>query len=176
MRTALAPNLPRQASIGLFFLRLVAGVGLVAHGEPKIAHPTAWMGSRPLVMPITHAALLIVPPWLQAVVAGVEFFGGIALVVGLLTRLAAFALCADMIVAILFSEIPRGTPFVARGHTLEPALMYLAASFLLLLAGPGEISLDDAFANRNDGAVDLRFRHGRRDHERASRHHEDAAI
>jgi putative oxidoreductase len=93
-------------------------------------------------MPTTGAALLVVPPWLQATAAAAEFFGGIALIAGLLTRLAGLALCIDMIVAFLFVELPHHTPFVGPGHTLEPNLTYLVVSFLLLLTGPGAISLD----------------------------------
>ncbi len=82
--------------------------------------------------------------WLQAIVAFVEFFGGVALIVGLLTRFAAFALLIDMIVACVFVELPRGVPFVASGHTLEPTLAYMVITFLLLLTGPGIVSIDAA--------------------------------
>jgi len=146
VRNLLAPPLPRSASIGLLFVRIVVGLAFVFHGYPKIFDPTSWMGERPLSMPTTGAALLVVPPWLQAAVAAVEFFGGIALIVGLLTRLAALALCVDMLVALLFAEIPHRTPFVGPGHTMEASLTYMVVSFLLLLAGPGAVSLDVAFS------------------------------
>jgi putative oxidoreductase len=142
MRHVFAPIMPRSASAGLLFVRIVVGLAFVFHGYPKILRATMWMGSRPLLMPTTGAALLVVPPWLQATAAAVEFFGGIALIVGLLTRLAGLALCIDMIVAFLFAELPHHTPFVGSGHTLEPNLTYMVVSFLLLLTGPGVISLD----------------------------------
>lgn len=145
MGNVLAPIVPRSVSIGLLLLRIVVGVAFVFHGYPKILHATTWMGSRPLVMPTTGEALLVVPPWLQATAAAVEFFGGIALVVGLLTRLAGLALCIDMVVAYVFSELPHGTPFVGPGHTLEPNLTYLVVGFVMLLTGPGVISLDAVF-------------------------------
>lgn len=142
MSNMLAPTMPRSASAGFLFLRIVVGVAFVLHGYPKIVHPTTWMGSHSLLMPTTGEALFLVPPWLQATAAAVEFFGGIALLVGLLTRLAGLALAVDMLVACVFSELPRGTPFVGSGHTLEPNLAYLAVGLLMLLTGPGAISLD----------------------------------
>ena len=142
MSNVLAPMMPKSASVGFLFLRIVVGVAFIFHGYPKIVHPTAWMGSHSLLMPTTGEALFVAPPWLQATAAGVEFFGGIALVVGLLTRFAGLALAIDMLVACLFSELPRGTPFVGSGHTLELNLVYLAVGILMLLTGPGAISLD----------------------------------
>ena len=142
MGNVLAPTMPRSVSVGFLFLRIVVGVAFALHGYPKIVHPTTWMGSHSLAMPTTGDALFVVPPWLQGTAAAVEFFGGIALIVGLLTRLAGLALAADMLVAYVFSELPHGTPFVGSGHTLEANITYLAVSFLMLLAGPGAISLD----------------------------------
>ena len=141
MRNVLAPIVPGPVSVGLLFVRIVVGLAFIYHGYPKIVHATTWMGSHSLTSPWSGAQFIL-PTWLQATVAAVEFFGGIALVVGLLTRFAAIALCIDMIAAFLFSELPRGTPFVGPAHTLEPNLTYMVVSFLLLLAGPGAISLD----------------------------------
>ena len=143
MGTAFAPFMPRSASVGLFFVRIVVGLAFVFHGLPKIQHPTTWMGSHMLTVPWSGGAMFgPLPPWLQALVAVVEFFGGIALVFGFLTRLAALGLCIDMIVAFFFAELPRGTPFVSGGHSLEPSLTYLVVSFMLLLTGAGAVSLD----------------------------------
>ncbi|MGH7662007.1 MAG: DoxX family protein [Vulcanimicrobiaceae bacterium] len=146
MRNALAPLIWTPASVGLLFVRIVVGSAFVLHGYPKILHPTTWMGSHSLTLPWDGATFGPLPDWLQAAAAVVEFFGGIALVIGLLTRFAAFALCIDMIVAFVGSELPRGTPFVGSGHTLEPNLTYMAVSFLLLLVGPGVIALDAMFS------------------------------
>jgi putative oxidoreductase len=128
-------------------VRIVVGSAFVMHGYPKILHPTVWMGSHSLTLPWNGAAFGPVPDWLQAAAAVVEFFGGIALVVGFLTRFAALALCVDMIVAFIGSELPRGTPFVGSGHTLETNLTYMTVSFLLLLTGPGVIAVDALFSS-----------------------------
>ncbi len=144
MRNILAPKMPGSASVGLFFVRILVGLAFVIHGYPKIVNPLAWMGSKILTVPWTGATIGPLPEWLQATVAFVEFFGGIALIIGLLTRFAAFALFVDMVVACVFVELPHGVPFVASGHTLEPNLAYMVTTFLLLLTGPGIVSLDAA--------------------------------
>lgn len=144
MGNVLAPVQTRGASVGLFFVRIVVGLAFVFHGYPKIMNPTAWMGPQTLTVPWSAMTIGPIPDWLQATVAAVEFFGGIALVLGLFVRLAGLLLCADMIVAFVLVELPRGTPFVAPGHTLEPNLTYMVVAFLLLLTGPGAISLDAA--------------------------------
>ena len=137
----MSPYMPAPASIGLLFVRIVVGIAFVLHGLPKIEHPTNWMHGHGLTIP-GSGLTFGVPSWLQAAVAAVEFFGGFALVFGVLTRLAGVLLFGDMLVAFVFSELPRHVAWVGGGHTLEPNLTYLAVSFLLLLAGPGAFSID----------------------------------
>lgn len=144
MRNVLAPYLPGSASAGLFFVRIMVGLAFVFHGYPKITNPLAWMGTKMLTVPWTGASIGPLPDWLQAIVAFVEFFGGVALIFGILTRFAAFALFIDMVVACLFVELPHGVPFVASGHTLEPTLAYLVTTLMIVLSGPGAVSLDAA--------------------------------
>ena len=137
-----APLQTRGASVGLFFVRIVVGVAFAFHGFPKIINPAGWMRDHSLTVPFSGIAIPI-PPELQATVAVVEFLGGILLVIGLLTRFWALALCIDMVVAFVFAELPHGTPFVGGGgHTLEPNLTYMVVTFMILLTGPGAVSLD----------------------------------
>ena len=78
-------------------------------------------------------------------VSGLEFVGGIALVLGLLTRLVAFVLTIDMLVAIALVHLPNGF-FLPNGY--EFALMLAGASIGLVFAGAGAYSVDAAFSNR----------------------------
>ncbi|MBV8150870.1 MAG: DoxX family protein [Candidatus Eremiobacteraeota bacterium] len=128
-------NIQGSAAVGLLAVRILVGMAFIFHGYPKIANPTGWMGT-----------MAFLPPWGQAIVAVVEFFGGIALIAGIVTRLAALLLVCDMLGALVLVEIPSGTPFVGPGHTLEVALSYLAINLLLLLAGPGALSADAAIS------------------------------
>jgi putative oxidoreductase len=120
-------------SAGILVLRVVMGAAFIIHGWPKIQHATAWMGpDSPM------------PGWLQACAAAAEFGGGIALILGVFTRLAALGLAITMAVAVFHVHVPQGHPFVSAkgGPSFELGAIYLANSVALLLLGPGRIALD----------------------------------
>jgi putative oxidoreductase len=122
-----------RTAVGLLIIRLVFGLGIALHGWGKIQHPFNWMGADAPV-----------PGFLQALAALSEFGGGIALILGLLTPVALLGLAITMLVAITTVHLKAGDPFVARGggRSYELAALYLAVSLLVLLAGPGRLSLD----------------------------------
>lgn len=121
-------------SFGLLVLRLVAGAAFILHGWPKIQNPTGWMG------PDGPPALL------QAASALAEFGGGIALILGLLTPVAAAALAVNMAFALFIAHFPKGQPFVGggAGGSFELPLLYFAVMVMLFFVGPGRFSLDAA--------------------------------
>jgi putative oxidoreductase len=115
------------------------GAAFLLHGWPKIQHPVDWMGAGAPV-----------PAVFQALAAIAEFGGGMALIAGLLTRLASLGIATNMIVALAMVHLPHGDPFVADpGKPGEPsyelAALYLACALLFLLLGPGRFSLDAIF-------------------------------
>jgi putative oxidoreductase len=121
------------ASLGLLALRLVMGAAFILHGWGKIQSPLSWM---PAEAPV--------PGFLQLLAAVAEFGGGILLILGLLTPLAALGLLCTMIGALLMVHFPNGDSFVMGDSTFELPLTYLSAALLFLLAGPGRLSVDYA--------------------------------
>src|SRR5579883_1706716 len=91
-----------RAALGLLILRFVFGSAFILHGSGKIVHAFQWMGDAAPV-----------PGFLQALAALSEFGGGIAIILGLLTPLAALGLLITMSVALLMVHIPAHQPFVS---------------------------------------------------------------
>lgn len=123
----------RLGSVGLLLLRLVVGAAFVLHGWPKIQNAWGWMGPESPV-----------PGFLLALAALAEFGGGLALILGLLTRLASLGIAAVMVVALGMVHLPQGDPFVSSTGkaSYELAAVYLACAILFLILGPGRFSLD----------------------------------
>ena len=126
-------------AVGLLFLRVFVGLALAYHGWPKMHHPFTWMG-----------ASAPVPGVLQALAAISEFGGGLALVFGLVTPLACLGIMSTMFVATM-STMKSGKPLIsaAGGPSAELSAVYFVAALLLLLAGPGSISLDALLFGKN---------------------------
>lgn len=124
----------RQINIGLTILRVVVGVIFLAHGGQKLfvfgfAGVTGAFAQMGVPM----------PGLLGPFVALVEFFGGLALITGLLTRLASLGLMSTMIVAISLVHL-KGGFFSPTG--IEFPLSLLGSTLLLAVTGAGAWSLD----------------------------------
>ncbi len=135
----------RQINIGLTILRLVVGSIFVAHGGQKLfvfGLDGVTAGFTQMGMPMAGV--------LGPLVAFVEFFGGMAVIAGLLTRLAAFGLATTMVVAILKVHLPAGF-FAPAG--IEFPLSLLGSSLLLVLTGAGRFSIDSVIASRKSKAI-----------------------
>ena len=125
---------------GLALLRIVTGAVFLAHGAQKLfQYGLAGVTASFARIGVPLAAVT------APVVSGLEFFGGIALIAGLLTRLVSLGLAIDMLGAIFLVHLAGGF-FVPKG--VEFALMLLASAAALALAGPGAFSLDAALARR----------------------------
>lgn len=114
------------------------------HGMPKLHDPMHWLDDSPAL----HRAVPWAPGFIEPVVAVAESIGGLLIIFGLLTRLAAFLIVCDLANAVIFVGMVAGHRFVGREPTYEiPALLWTMAA-ALLIAGPGRYSLDALIAAR----------------------------
>ncbi|REL30084.1 DoxX family protein [Thalassotalea euphylliae] len=146
MNTATIKNLfTSQQNISTLPLRLIAGVIFAAHGAQKLF---AWFGGYGLDgTGQWMESIGLAPGYLMALMAGsAEFFGGLLLIVGLLTRPAALALAFTMVVAIFSVHIQNGLFMSNNGY--EFGLSLLAISVALVFQGGGRFALDNLVASR----------------------------
>lgn len=127
---------PAAVDGALLLMRLVVGIAFILHGWGKIQHPFSWMGEGAMF-----------PGIIQSLAALSEFGGGIALVLGLVTRLGAFGIACTMFVAVCMHLFVFGDPFVNSGDggSYELASTFFTVAVLLLIIGPGRFSLDRLF-------------------------------
>ncbi len=125
-------------------VRLALGVVFFAHGAQKVF---GWFGGRGLSATIAGFRQMNIPPAATVLAAFVECFGGLAVLVGFLTRPAALGLIAVMLVAIAKVHVAHGfflnwsmTP--GKGHGFEFNLALLAMALAILIGGGGVLSID----------------------------------
>ena len=131
----------RQLSLGLTILRLVLGATFAMHGGQKLFV----YGFAGVTGAFTQMGIPM-PGLLGPFVAFVEFFGGIALILGLLTRLAAFGVGATMVVAILTVHIKQG--FFNPGGVEFPLSLF-GMAVALMVTGAGVFSVDALLGKRS---------------------------
>lgn len=135
---------PAQQQLGLAIIRIVTGIIFAAHGGQKLFV----YGFAGVTGAFTQMGVPM-PGIMGPFIALLEFFGGLALIVGLLSRLAALGLAFDMIGAILLVHL-KGGFFLPAGY--EFALILLASSLAIAIGGPGALSVDAALAGRRGSA------------------------
>ncbi|MGM0784422.1 DoxX family protein [Billgrantia gudaonensis] len=126
-------------------LRVPVGLILAAHGAQKLF---GWFGGYGLAGTAQWLESIgLAPGMLMALLAGgAEFFGGLALMLGLLTRPAALASAFTMLVAIVSVHLGNGLFLANDGY--EFGLALLAATVALTLQGAGRLSVDGLVAKR----------------------------
>ncbi|MEE2731776.1 MAG: DoxX family protein [Pseudomonadota bacterium] len=139
--------------LGGLALRVPAGIIFAAHGAQKLFGAFGGYGLEGTGQ--WMASIGLEPGYLMALAAGsAEFFGGLALLVGLLTRPAALVLAVTMLVAILSVHLPHGLFMSNNGY--EFGLSLFAIAVALLLNGGGAWSLDRVVASRLTGSAGSR--------------------
>lgn len=146
-------------------LRLVLGVVFFAHGAQKML---GWFGGYGFsgTMGFFTGTMHIAAPLAFLAIAA-EFFGGIGLIIGFLTRIAAFGITVNMLVAIATVHLANGF-FMnwfgnQKGEGIEMHLLVLAMTSFLMIRGAGAYSVDHAIASgsvsrhRGQGGVEPRL-------------------
>ena len=134
--------------VALTMLRLVLGVVFFAHGAQKMLGWFGGYGFQASMGFLQTSAHL--PSAVALLVICVEFFGGLGLIFGLLTRVAALGVAGDMVGAIFLVHLPNGFFMnwtgTQKGEGFEFHLLALAIAATLLLRGAGAFSVDKAIS------------------------------
>ena len=139
---ALAPLYAKLSRLSYPLIRAATGLTLMPHGAQKLF---GWFGGYGLEgTGGFFAQNLGLEPGLfwAALVGGVEFFGGLLLVLGLLTRPAALAVAILMAVAVITVHLPNGFFWTDAGY--EYPLYWGLIALAIAFKGGAELSLDRA--------------------------------
>lgn len=142
-----------RAAWGLLIFRLFFGLGIALHGYQKVISPGGAFGW------VDEGLHVRIPPLFQGLATLAELGGGLAVMVGLVTPLAALGILITMAFAIVkFHWGVRGAHYVAvlPGPDYEPAGHYFIFALGLLCSGPGSVSLDAlCFGRRPSDLADV---------------------
>lgn len=117
----------RLAPYILSILRIVVALLFVEHGLSRLFGFPSPLPTPPMFTTYWFAG-------------GIEFIGGLLLIVGLCTRPAAFVMSGEMAFAYFLSHAPKGFfPILNRG---DSAILFCFVFFYIAFAGPGPWSLD----------------------------------
>jgi putative oxidoreductase len=124
-------------------VRIPLAIIFIGHGAQKLF---GWFGGYGLGGTAQYMDSIGLSPGivLASLAGGAEFFGGLALLLGLLVRPASVALAFTMLVAIFSVHISKGL-FLSNGG-FEYGLALLAVTVALVISGAGRFSLDRALA------------------------------
>lgn len=138
IKTITQKVLSSQAGLAAFVLRIPVGIILAAHGAQKLF---GWFGGYGLESTGQWMASVGFEPgyWMALLAGSAEFFGGLALILGLLTRPAAVLAAFTMIMAM---TVHVGNGLFLSNNGYEFALALLAATVALSIQGGGRASLD----------------------------------
>lgn len=141
-------NQPTLTTTARTILRVVTGFLFAAHGWQKFNEFTIAGTQAAFAQMGVPAANLVAP-----VIATLELVGGIALILGVLTRAFAALLAVDMLGALFLVHAPAGI-FAATGG-YELVLILAAAALVVALVGAGKVSVDKALFGRSGSKLSV---------------------
>ena len=131
--------------VAILFLRVSLAVVFIAHGGQKMF---GWWGGPGAADFVSGMATMGIPAPLAYAAMVAEFFGGLALLVGLFTRLAALGIAVTMAVAMFKVHFANGFFLANEGGGFEFTFVLLLVALAVALLGPGRLALGD-FEVRN---------------------------
>jgi putative oxidoreductase len=151
---------PTDNDVATTVLRLVLGVIFFAHGAQKML---AWFGGYGFTGTMGFfTGVMHIPAVLAFLAIAAEFFGGIGLILGLFTRVAAFGVLCNMIVAIAMVNGRFGFWMnwtgTQKGEGFEYHLLLIAASAFLIIRGAGAASVDRVFSSPEKSRINVQAR------------------
>jgi len=142
--------LQTSESVSPLILRIFLGIVMFPHGAQKVL---GWFGGAGFATTLASFTDKMHIPAVFAILSILtEFLGPIALLLGFLTRIAAFAIAFDMLVAALLVHVHSGF-FMnwlgkQKGEGVEYDLLLWAIALALMIQGAGRFSLDRAISAR----------------------------
>ncbi len=132
----------------LTLIRVIAGGVMLPHGLQKLLGWNGGPGFSRTMQTFTHT--LGLPVWLVFLVIMAESFGALGMILGCLSRIAAFSVFADMVGAALLVNIHSGFFMnwsgTRNGEGIEYHLLMAAMSFVVMIWGGGALSVDRALS------------------------------
>ena len=125
----------------LILLRVVLGVIFTYHGYFKLF----MKGGLPGTAQFFAAIGIPLANYAAVLVAFLEFFGGLLLILGLLTRWISVLLIIEMLVAFFKVHLKQGLLITPQAYGYEFILLILTVLVVLLVNGAGELSLGKKF-------------------------------
>ena len=124
-----------QSDRGILILRVIIGISFIVHGYPKIMGGVEkWIM---LGKTMGNIGINFIPAFWGFCAAVSEFFGGIALIIGFLTKIASSGIGFTMFIAAVM-HLTNGDGFNKMSHPIE----LMVVCIFLILTGAGNISVD----------------------------------
>jgi putative oxidoreductase len=144
-----SPLLATRNDVAPLIARVTLGIVIFPHGAQKVL---GWFGGPGLTgtMALFHGVMHIPTP-LAALDPIAEFLGALALIIGLLSRVAAFSITCVMLVAVSLVQYPNGFFMNWTGHQqgegFEYHLLAIGLALIVLAKGGGAWSVDRAITS-----------------------------
>jgi putative oxidoreductase len=137
----------------LTILRLILGIVFFVHGAQKAL---GWFGGYGYTGTMGFFTQMGIPVPLGMLAIAAEFLGGLGLVIGFLSRIAAFGILCNMLVAVFLVHIHVGFFMdwtgAQKGEGFEYHLLAAAIALTIMISGAGAFSVDAAVSNGSENS------------------------